>query len=331
MEKRRIGEHGRKGETRALIILELLKASLEGVRKDVLSNDGERKFVQPLRVVRTGFVPVRRSDLKWNLKAHGISPKNADALIRVLEKDKALKVKPSGINLNNLTMEGLVSIMEFLTGSPYYMPPPKGTADPFVIKKDPSGERPLSDALNRAFVECFICAYGDMPFSPYVDPEGKWNGEVIRYVLGKNKRPGFISGQVNEIMDIARIIRGELTVKFKLLYVWRVSMMIANGWNDEFGRKCKFSSISMSELPRAFIEGPDKINATDDETYITFAMGHFFRFMLMADNPNVSYLDSEVSKNEGDILTLKTLLVYERTLSLESLFANHGGLKQKDL
>lgn len=110
MEKRGRGEHGGRGETKALIILELLKSSYEAIRngKQEGAKDGIKNTA--LRVVKTGFIPVRRADLKWNLKqyristkkdieldteeneadpkVYRISTKSADAIIRALENDK---------------------------------------------------------------------------------------------------------------------------------------------------------------------------------------------------------------------------------------------------
>ena len=157
----------KKGETKALTLLEILKESFKDSWKGPLGEE-------TLKIVRTGFAPVSRSDLKWGLKAYDISSKNADAIIRNLEGDKVIKIKPSGLVLNNLTIEGIVSIMEILSNAPYCMLPSTENE----IKLASPNNRPFLDALNKAFAECFLCAYGVIPFSPYMDPDGKWTEEM---------------------------------------------------------------------------------------------------------------------------------------------------------
>lgn len=320
MKKRGVGKHGRRGETKALVILVLLKSSFEAI-----SNSKQEGFVYDLasRVVRTGFMPIGRSDLKWNLKPYGISPKNANAIISGLEKDKAIKNKPLGMSLNILTLDGIVAIMEVLAASSYYILPANSLAETNEIKELGDGERPFLEALNRAFAECFLSVYGDAPFSPYVDPDSKWGKIITNSIMGENKRPLLSSGQVPEVLEIATKLRGELTIKFKLMYVWRVSIMIANGRDQESEKRRNFSLLSISERPRSYIEDPQTLITGHDSSYITFALERFVRLILIAHDPNLSYLSSELNENEEDLLTLKVLLGNERTTPFLSLFAKH--------
>ena len=163
-KKKGVGEHGKPGETKALILLEILRESFKDLRKEPLGEG-------TLNMVRTGFAPVSRSDLKWGLKAYNISSKNADAIIRNLESDKAIKIRHAGLVLNNLTIEGIISIIEILANSPYYMV----SSAENEIKKASSDKKPFLNALDKAFAECFLCAYGDFPFDSYADPQGKWS------------------------------------------------------------------------------------------------------------------------------------------------------------
>ena len=311
-KKKGVGEHGKPGETKALILLEILKESFKDLKKQPIGGG-------TLRTVRNGFAPVSRSDLKWELKAYDISSKNADAIIRNLESDKAIKIKSPGLVLNNLTIEGIISIMEILTVSPYYMV----ASTENEIKRASSDKRPFLYALDKAFAECFLCAYGDSPFDSYADPQGKWTEKVITSVIMEKKRPDLAPEQVNEILDIASRLRGELSIKFKLMYVWMVSLIIQNGRDREAEMKRKYGLLSLAERPRSYIEDPHNISESSNRTFITFLMGHFVRFMLLADNPALGFLGDNLNPNEEHILTLKILLASEKRRSLESLLGNH--------
>ena len=311
-KKKGVGEHGKRGETKALILLGILKESFKDLRKEPLGEG-------TLKMVRNGFAPVSRSDLKWELKAYNISSKNADAIIRNLESDKAIKIRHAGLVLNNLTIEGIISIMGILTNSPYYMV--QSTEN--EIKKASSDKKPFLDALDKAFAECFLCAYGDIPFSPYVDPDGKWTEEIYRCMVTEKKRPSLNHSQVNEILDIAGRLRGELSTRFKLMYVWMVSLIVQNGRDREAEMKRKYALLSLAERPRPYIEDPHNISESSNRTFITFLMGHFVRFMLLADNPVLGFLGDNLNPNEEHILTLKILLASEKRRSLESLLGNH--------
>ena len=311
-EKKGVGEHGRKGETKALILLEILKESFKDLKKYPFGEG-------ILRTLRNGFAPVSRSDLKKGLKDYNVSSKNADAIIRNLENDKAIKIKPRAVVLNNLTIEGIVSIMEILTNSPYYMV----ASTENEIKKASSDKKPFLDALDKAFAECFLCAYGDFPFDLYVDPQGKWSEKVITSVIEEKKRPDLAPDQVNEILQIGSRIRGELTIKFKLMYVWMVSLIVQNGRDGEAEMKRNYILLSLAERPRSYIEDPHNIAESSDRAFITFFMGRFIRFMLLANNPALSFLDVNLNPNEEHILTLKILLASEKGFPLESLLKSH--------
>lgn len=311
-KKKGVGEHGRPGETKALILLEILKESFKDLRKEPLGEG-------TLKMVRTGFAPVSRTNLKGELKAYNISRKNADAIIRNLDSDKAVKIRHGGLILNNLTIEGTISIMEILTNSPYYMVP----SNENEIKKAPSDNKPFLEALDKAFAECFLCVYGDFPFDSYADPQGKWYEKVITSVIREKKRPDLAAEQVNEILDIASKLRGELSIKFKLMYVWMVSLILQNGRDRETEMKQKYALLSLAERPRSYIEDPHNISKSSNWAFITFLMGHFIRFMLLADNPALGFLDDNLNPNEEHILTLKILLASEKRRSLESLLGNH--------
>ena len=311
-EKKGVGEHGRRGETKALILIEILKESLNDLRKGPLGPLGEI-----LKVVRTGFAPVSRSDLKDGLKGYKVSKKNADAIIRNLENDKAIKIKPTAVVLNNLTIEGIVSIMEILSNGPYYMVPSTKNE----IKKASPDKRPFLGAINKAFAECFLCAYGDVPFDSDTDPKG-WKEKTIRLSMA-GKRPDLTPDQVNEILEIASKLRGDLTIRFKLMYIWMASVMIENGRDSQAEKKQKYSSLSLAEKSRRYIEDPDNIAGEGKTPFTTFLMGRLARFMLMADDPSVNFLEPAVNPNEKDILELKVLLATEKTRPLEYLLRSH--------
>jgi hypothetical protein len=323
MEKRGIGEHGGRGETKALVILELLKSSFEAIRNGKKEGVKDGITNTALRVARTGFMPVSRSDLKWDLKAYGISTKNADAIIRALENDKAIKIKPFGIFLNILTLYGIIEIMEILTRSPYYIVLPEAFKEAFEIEKGTPGERPILYALDRAFAECFVSPYGDIPFGYYADPDGIWSERATRSVMEENKRLTLNANEVKEILEIATKLRGELSIKFKLLYVLRASMRIENGNYEETEQEQRYFHLSLSDEPRSFIEDPNRIMWGDEAAYIRSAMLYITRLVAMADDPNKHYLGTEVNKNEAALLHLKILLEAERVLPFKSLFENH--------
>lgn len=319
MEKRGIGEHGGRGETKALVILELLKSSFEAIRNGKPEGLKDDVINPALRVTRTGFIPVKRSDLKWNLKTYGIGTKNADAILRGLENDKAIKVKPSGIFLNILTLDGIIEIMEILSKSPYYIL----RSETFEIKKGAPGERPILYALNKAFAECFICPYGDVPFVHYADPDGIWSERVVRSIMGENKRLSLTTNEIKEVLEIAAKLRGELSIKFKLLYILRAAMLIENGNYEETEREQRFFHLTLSDEPRSFVEDPNTIMWGDEVAYIRSAVLYITRLVTMADDPNKHYLGSEVNKNESDLLSLKILLEAERILPFKFLFEKH--------
>ncbi len=59
-EGRRLrGQHGKRGESKALVVLEILKSSFEMFN-----------YAKAKKLFKEEFVPVSRSDLKWKLKTY---------------------------------------------------------------------------------------------------------------------------------------------------------------------------------------------------------------------------------------------------------------------
>lgn len=185
-----------------------------------------------------------------------------------------------------------------------------------------STNKKLNDALNKAFAECFLCAYGDMPFDSYADPSGKWNEKMIYYTT-MGKRPDLTQDQVNEILEIASRIRGELTIKFKLMYVWEVNKRVQDGAESEVDMKQKYALLSLVEKSRPYIEDTRSFSEHSPEAIINFLKKHFIGLARMVDNPDVNFLSPNVNQSEEYITLLKGLLGKEKGDSLGSLLESH--------
>ena len=335
--KRGVGKHGKRGETKAFILLEILMESLQNQTKvlfDILMESLQNQMEGPLleeahKIAIRGFAPVSRSELKKKLKDYGITPKNADAIIRNLERDKTIKIRHAWLVLTNLTFESIISIMEILTNAPYYL---KKEQSPWTeIKKAPPDEKPFLNALNKAFAECFLCSYGDFPFNPNVDPERKWQKEVIKSAINK-KRPTLSPIQVNEILDIANKLRGDLTTVFKLMYVFLVSIAVDTGMDSETDEKSPYIQLSLSELPTSYILEPDNVPKTGGERFISMTGGEqsniflltlFMKFVELANNNELTFLKPDLNPNETILIETKIILSWEKILPLNDLYRYH--------
>lgn len=181
----------------------------------------------------------------------------------------------------------------------------------------------LNDALNKAFAECFICAYGDIPFDQYADPSGEWNEKMIHYAIMEKKRPDLTQGQVNEILGIASRIRGELTTKFKLMYVWGVNRRVQGGTKIEADKKQKYILLSLAEKSRPYIEDTRSFSGYSPEAIIDFLKKFFDKLARMANDPTVNFLSPNVNQSEEYIMLLKGLREMEKGDSLWSLLEGH--------
>ena len=213
--------------------------------------------------------------------------------------------------------------MEILARSPYYIVRSEAFKEAFEIEKGAPRERPILYALDKAFAECFVSPYGDVPFGYYADPDSVWSERVTRSIMEENKRLTLNANEVKVILEIAAKLRGELSIKFKLLYVLTASTLIENGSYKEAEQEERYLRLSLSNVPRSFIEDPNRIMWGDEVAYIRSAMLYITRLVIMANNPNLHYLESEANKNEADLLYLKILLEAERVLPFKSLFENH--------
>ena len=355
--KRGVGKHGKRGETKAFILLEILMESLQNQTKvlfdilmeslqnqtkvheflmESLQNQMEGPLLEEAhKIAIRGFAPVSRSELKKKLKDYGITPKNADAIIRNLERDKIIKIRHAWLVLTTPTFESIISIMEILTNAPYYL---KKEQSPWTeIKKAPADEKPFLNALNKAFAECFLCPYGDFPFSLYVDTDMKWLKEVNNNA-NKKKRPTLSPIQVNEILDIANKLRGDLTTVFKLMYVWRVSIKVKMGMNSETERKISFINLSLAELPTSYILEPDNIPKTCGERFISMTGGEqfnlflltiFMKFVALANNNELTFLKPDLTPNEAILIKTKIILSLEKTRLLNDLYGDHERIAVK--
>lgn len=308
MEGRRSrGQHGKKGESKSLIILEILKSSFTNF-ENAKSN----------KLMKEGFIPVDRTALKWALKReHKIKTKNADALIRTLINEKAIKEKNSEISLNYKTSNGLTAITDVLCGSNYYLL--LGGKNPEIKK---SNEKPFLRALNKAFSECFISVYGDIPFPYHIAEHHKWN-EIALNAIRARKRVDLNDEGIKEILSIAEKLRGKLTVRFKLMYILMASRLMWSA-NDENGiLKTSFVMLSMSGYPRPEIDGwgieksflgrkeSDILKANRVGTRIKkkenipFIVYCFSELMEMSEHNELIYLNTGIQKYEETILNLK--------------------------
>ncbi len=290
------GQHGKKGESKSLIILEILKMNFNMINKEKI-----------ITLYKHGFMPVKREELKSELKYDfEITKKNADALIRSLLKEKVIKEKNADIHLNYKKNERFAAIMDVLSNSNYNLSLIYRDSEMKALIEKTNG-KPFLNAINKAFCECFISVYGDIPFPPEVQTgmpktHDKWVKFTVN-AIKEGKRPNLTNNQVEEILAIAEKIRGKLTTKFKIMYILRVSYMIRVYKNNDLILKIPFTMLSLREYPRLFIEEWEMDNKTKGMVNKTsLIISCFIAIMDIAYNPEGVYLDQDINKYEKTIL-----------------------------
>ncbi len=206
-----------------------------------------------------------------------------------------------------------------------------------AIKKSPFDEKPFLNAINKAFAECFISVYGDIPFSLGGGYDAKWENVTLKVIEGK-RRPNLTSDQVNEILLIAARLRDELTIRFKLMYILMVSRLIMSGKDNVTESKVPFYMLSMRGVRRSFIEqwkmekyiltckDSDKLKINACATRILkdqelpFIIYRFAAFMEMTADQDAAYLDQNINKNEEGHLYLAMALGLEELEPFENVW-----------